>query len=236
MNYFALGCCLLLWPVHLLAVEPTLPVLASDDFEQGAGEWEFLDPSSWKVAEEEGARLLSQHREKSDYQPPHRSPTHVAILKGPIVSDLELTVRVRSTGRDVDHRDACLFFGYQDGAHFYYVHLGKVTDPHCNQIFIVNGADRIKITSQTTYGTPWDDAWHTVTIIRRVDDGAIEIYFDDMEQPVMTARDKTFAWGRVGVGSFDDTADWDDMVLRGVVPSPPADHLLPDTEASGISR
>jgi hypothetical protein len=31
----------------------------------------------------------------------------------------------------------------------------------------------------------------------------------------MTARDKTFAWGRVGVGSFDDTGDWTAIKVHG---------------------
>ncbi len=44
-------------------------------------------------------------------------------------------------------------------------------------------------------------------------DGTIEVYFDDMKTPVMTATDKTFAWGRVGLGTFDDTGDWDDVKL-----------------------
>ena len=52
-------------------------------------------------------------------------------------------------------------------------------------------------------------------IIRKPADGTIEIYFDDLQKPVMTAIDKTFAHGRIGVGTFDDTADWDDIVLRG---------------------
>ena len=47
-------------------------------------------------------------------------------------------------------------------------------------------------------------------------EGTIEIYFDDMQKPVMTAKDKTFAWGQIGIGTFDDTSDWDDVVLRGV--------------------
>ncbi|MBW8883948.1 MAG: hypothetical protein JF612_04050, partial [Planctomycetia bacterium] len=45
----------------------------------------------------------------------------------------------------------------------------------------------------------------------------IEIYFDDLQKPVMTANDKTFAYGRIGLGTFDDTADWDDITLRGVI-------------------
>ena len=81
----------------------------------------------------------------------------------------------------------CLFFGYQDPAHFYYVHLGKKTDDHANQIFIVNGADRKKISTKTTDGTNWNDDWHSVKIVRKVADGSIEVYFDDMKTPVMTA-------------------------------------------------
>lgn len=33
---------------------------------------------------------------------------------------------------------------------------------------------------------------------------------------IMTANDKTFTWGRVGVGSFDDSGNWTDIKLRGV--------------------
>jgi hypothetical protein len=31
----------------------------------------------------------------------------------------------------------------------------------------------------------------------------------------MTASDKSFTSGRVGIGSFDDTSDWDNIKLRG---------------------
>ena len=50
-------------------------------------------------------------------------------------------------------------------------HLGKKTDDHANQIFIVNAAPRQKISTTTTPGTNWDDAWHHVKIVRRVADG-----------------------------------------------------------------
>ena len=105
--------------------------------------------------------------------------------------------------------------GYQDPANFYYVHLGKKADDHANQIFIVNEAPRTKISLTSTPGTNWDDAWHTVKIVRRVSEGGIEIFFDDMDKPVMTAKNGKFAWGRLGVGSFDDTSHWDDIKVYG---------------------
>ena len=45
--------------------------------------------------------------------------------------------------------------------------------------------------------------------------GRIEVYFDNMDEPVMTAKDKNFTWGTVGVGSFDDTGNFDNVLLYG---------------------
>ena len=95
----------------------------------------------------------------------------------------------------------CLFFGFQDPAHLYYVHLGKKTDDHANQIFIVNNEPRKKISTTMTAGTAWTDDWHHARVVRKVDTGTIQVFFDDIEKPVMTATDKTFAWGQIGIGT-----------------------------------
>ncbi len=185
------------------------------EFENGADDWRPTDPKAWKVVKTETGATYSQHVKRSQYEPPFRSPYNVAILDEISVGDFVLDARVRSTHPDYGHRDVCLFFGYQDPSHFYYVHLGKQADDHANQIFIVNEAPRTKISLTSTQGTNWDDAWHLVRVVRRVEDGTIEVYFDDMTKPVMTARDKNFVWGRIGIGSFDDTSEWDWVKLTG---------------------
>jgi hypothetical protein len=190
------------------------PLLFSDDFAKGAGHWEPTDTDAWKVMETKRGKVYSQFRQ-SKYNPPHRSPFNFSLVKDLNVADVVLEAQVQSTVKDYPHRDVCLFFGYQDSAHFYYVHLGKKTDDHANQIFIVNGEPRKKISTKTTKGTNWDDEWHHVKVIRHVGDGKIEVYFDDMKKPVMTANDKSFTWGRVGIGSFDDTANWADVKVYG---------------------
>jgi len=203
-------------------LQDDLPVLLTEDFEKGADRWEPMDPKGWKVAELDGGNKIFAHFVKQgEYKPPHRSPVNIALLKDLVVGDFILEVRCQSTVKDYGHRDMCLIFGYQDNAHFYYSHLGKKTDDHANQIFIVNGAPRTKISTKTTPGTDWTDGWHAVKIVRKAADGLIEVYWDDMKTPVQTASDKTFGWGRIGIGSFDDTGNWDDIKIRGAKVDPP---------------
>jgi hypothetical protein len=197
------------------ADDPKLPVVFTDKFDKGADHWQPTDAKAWKVVSTEKGSYYNQFK-NSDYKPPHRSPLNIALIKDVKVSDFIFEAEVLSTGKDGPHRDMCLFFGYQDPAHFYYCHIAKKADDHANQIFIVNNADRNKISTKSTDGTPWDDKWHHVKVVRTVGDGKIEIYFDDMKTPIMTATDKTFAWGQVGVGSFDDSGNWKDVTLRGI--------------------
>lgn len=219
-----------------------LPLLFSADFEGLGLEhvqelFQFTDKAAWRseTPENENAHgtVLSQFKQ-SDYKPPHRSPFNRAMINDLNVTDFVLTARVRSTIPDYGHRDACLFFGSQDEARLYYVHFGKKTDPNANQVFIVKDAPRTKISIKTTDGTPWDDAWHNVKLVRSTSSGKIAVYFDNMQEPVMTAEDKSFLYGAVGFGSFDDTTQWDDVRVYGTryesVVKPAADGGVPDPD------
>ena len=213
---------------ELPAAEPSgLPLVFEDDFEQGAARWQPTDPAAWRVVPTDRGKVYNQFK-NSRYKPPYRSPYNISLVKDICVSDFVLTVKVQSTHRNAGaHRDMCLFFNYQDPAHFYYVHLGKRPDPHSSQIMIVNDAPRVMITRNQSPGIAWDDGWHDVKIVRCTADGTIEIYFDDMDNPVMVARDKTFTWGQVGLGSFDDNGNWDDFKLYGKRVARPAKGSAP---------
>jgi len=225
MKKLLLGCCSIV--VCLSGVQAAqsadnpLPLLLKEDFENGYSRWKPIDPPGTKAAWEiiqagsPGNHALRVTGE-SKYKPKHRSPVNFALLEGVDVTDFELTARVQETNVNAGpHRDLCLFWGYQDPNHFYYVHLGAKADPHACQIFIVNDAPRTMITVDQAKGTPWTEGWHNVKVVRTVDDGMMNVYFDDMEKPYMTAKDKTFTWGQVGIGTFDDHGNFDDVVLRG---------------------
>jgi hypothetical protein len=182
------------------------------DFENtGLDKFTFTDKNAWRLAEESGNHRLELFQQ-SKFEPPVRSPYNRALVTGVAVGSFVLDVQLQSTKKDYPHRDLCLFFGYQDDAHLYYVHFGKQADPHANQIFIVDGKPRLKISTETTTGTPWTDDWHHARLVRD-DAGNIEVYFDDMEKPAMRAKDTTFGKGLVGVGSFDDVGKFDQIAV-----------------------
>lgn len=192
-----------------------VPQLFQADFEDcRLDPWQPTDPKVWRIEDDRGGKVLALTG-KSNYKPEVRSPRSINLIRDVSVGSFVLEVKMLSTTEDYNHRDLCLFFGYQDPSHFYYVHIANVSDAHANSIFIVNGEPRLSIAKTRTEGTRWDDNWHTVRLLRNVKDGTIEVFFDDRPEPIMTAVDQHFKWGKVGVGSFDDTGRYDDIRLWG---------------------
>ena len=213
---------------NLKAADAGMPVVYQDDFQKGdpLAKWQPTDPTQWKIATVGDNKLLSLHKRKSAYKTKVRSPFSFAILRDVCVGDFVLDLKMQSTTKDYGHRDLCLFFGHQDPTHFYYVHMALRADPCAHSVMVVDGKPRVTLIgkggqnmgsdSYRTKGLVWGDGWHHVRLVRKVATGLIEVYFDDMTTPIMRTHDKRFAWGTVGVGSFDDTGNYDDIVLRGI--------------------
>ncbi len=192
-----------------------MPLLFEADFEDGRlGDWQATDSFAWRIEPEQDGKVLALYKQ-SEYEPRVRSPFNINLVRNFVVGSFVLEVKMRSTTKDYGHRDMCLFFGHQDPSNFYYVHIANQSDAHANSIFIVDAEPRVSIAKTRTEGTKWDDNWHTVRLVRDAEEGTIEVFFDDGPEPIMTAVNKRFEWGRVGVGSFDDTGQFDDVKLWG---------------------
>lgn len=190
-------------------VPPEYRLLYQQDFASADAlqDFEFSDPAAWRWARETGARpgALELHQQ-SKYSPRVRSPFNIALLAGREFGDFVLEADLVQTGREYGHRDMVVVFAAKDPANFYYTHIATKTDDHAHNIFIVNDEPRRKISTRTTDGANWGlDVWHKVRVERRLADGSIRVFFDDLTTPIMTATDQHFDFGRIGFGSFDDT-------------------------------
>jgi len=203
----------------LMATEdgpPTdLPLVFSEDFDDGHDRWDLTDKDAWTLREVDGNKVFGLNKRKSAYEPKVRSPHNIALIKDMELSDFVIIFKVKSTKDTGNHRDCCVFFCHTDPTHFYYCHLGAKPDPHSGQIMIVNDAPRKAMTENKNL-TPWkSETWHQVKLTRRSSDGVIKVYFDDMQKPHMEVKDTTFSKGRIGIGSFDDMNDFDQIRVYG---------------------
>ncbi|MEM0992833.1 MAG: hypothetical protein AAF847_16865 [Bacteroidota bacterium] len=208
-----LFCCVMVSHT-LFAQSDDYPVLYRGDFRSTAdlGQFEYSDPAAWRINTQYGTLELFG---VSDYRPPVRSPRNIALLKDMQVGSFVLDMDLKQTGKEYGHRDMCIFFGMKDASNFYYVHLATKADPNAHNIFLVNDEARRNIATKTTSGINWGQDWHRVRIVRYAQSGIIEVYFDDLQTPIMEATDTHFRNGFIGFGSFDDTGMIDNVVLRG---------------------
>ena len=186
--------------------EPPPPDLVLDFAHSGQlKQFEYTSPRMWRPYQE-SLELLG----KSPYEPPHRSPHSIALLRTEPLGDFVLETRALQTGREYGHRDLCLVFGFVDDANFYYAHLASTPDPRAHNVFLVDDADRVALAPVPDQGVDWGtDVWHDLKVERQ---GArIRVWFDG--QLTHEVTDATHGAGRVGLGSFDDSGRFDDLRL-----------------------
>src|SRR6476620_3865201 len=142
----------------------------SFDKPEAIQDFQFADPNAWKLSREENGGSLDLFTQ-SKYNPPVRSPFNIALIKEKVFGDFILEADLMQTSKEYGHRDMCLFFGFQNPAHFYYVHLATKADPHAHNIFLVNDAARTNIAKTTTGGVNWaQQIWHKVRLERKATD------------------------------------------------------------------
>ena len=195
-----------------------LPLLARCDFENGRADgWQANDPDHWRIVKKDGSMVyeLTAPGEQGKV----RAPTSWSLLSGREVVSFVLTGRLQCYSDPANNkRDMCVIFHYQDPTHFYYVHFAASSDGVHNVIARVNGSDRVKINAEPEGKSVFrltDMKWHGFKVTCDDATGEIKAYLDDMNVPILTARDTTLRRGLVGVGSFDDTGCFDDIKLWG---------------------
>jgi hypothetical protein len=211
----------LLFIAVLLA--PSGPLTAEEagrwtvDFEKGGLDgWSLAVPADWKIVEKGGNHLLRLGKAGPVGANPRR-PVKLALWKPGCVASFELEVRVKRDPILQTEGDVLVIFGFQDKLHFYYAHLssddGNVA-VH-NGIFRVNGGDRERIAGTGARPALPNEDWRRVRVSRNAQSGEIKLFLDDDAEPRFQVSDRTHVFGLVGVGSFDNTGEFDDLRLKG---------------------
>lgn len=202
-----------------------LDVTVADNFEFDAPgpSWVFRTPSLWRIAYDGDRRFLQMAIPPVGAKPgvPFR-PWEYAVYAKYEFRSFSLSCRVRiDCERTVPGRDACILFGRQDPSHYYYLHLSADSDEFHNTLVRVDGADRKALVPATRDRPPTitDRDWHRVDILRDADSGVIKVYVDAdpaaPPSPAIEARDRTYPWGTIALGSFEHHASFARLAIEG---------------------
>ncbi len=173
--------------------------------------WEKDGSGTWEITD--GKLVISKAGVPAG---PIRRPAALAVLRTTPLRKLTIEADIRSTAPlGVVRRDLDIIVGYDSPTRFYYVHLSAITDSVHNGIFLVNGADRVRIDPGKGVPQLRDTLWHRVRVERDGVSGRIAVFADGSRAPVLEAVDTTICCGRAGVGSFDDTGEFRHIVLKG---------------------
>ncbi|MEM7260369.1 MAG: DUF6807 family protein [Planctomycetota bacterium] len=219
-------------------------ITTCETIDQGQREWAAPERVSWRDAVVAGRAAMTPegdwrfrgttrdghgtaqlHECSSSYEPPHRSPRRMLLVRDREYDDFVVEFDARHTGRDYGHRDLCLVFGFTDAAHFSYVHLAPNPDDHAGNVFVVDGADRKRVAPVPTRGALWGNGWHRVRV-ERLPSRHVRVFFGDLDRPIFTTPEPVGTAGHIGVGSFDDTGEFGPLSIwsdsgRDVTPIDP---------------
>lgn len=175
--------------------------------------WTVPNGSDWKTDQEQGAPVLHLITPRGPLPGPRR-PIQFAIAETPAFRAVTLTADVQPLGRSL-----LIVFAYRDPAHFDYAHLSidtAMAQPVHNGIFHVFGGERVRISAQTGPAA-FQSAkrWYDVRLRFDGATGRVQVDVDGRLVPALQAVDLSLNSGQVGIGSFDETADFKNVKIEG---------------------
>lgn len=196
-----------------LVLSATLTLSAADTLQVFGHKWTVPHATDWNVEQEDGTAVLHLATAREPLPGPRR-PNQFAVAYTPDFNRVTVEADVRPLKRSL-----MIVFAYRDAAHFDYAHLSTdsaTKQPVHNGIFHVYGGERVRISSEVGRPAfPETDRWYHVQLVYDSKSGTVQVSVDDRLIPALHAVDLSLGPGKVGVGSFNETADFKNIKIIG---------------------
>ncbi|MBI5085312.1 MAG: DUF1080 domain-containing protein [Acidobacteria bacterium] len=190
-----------------LAAPPKTPPLAERISVFGRS-WAVISAAEWTV--ESGALHLTAARPQ---QADPRRPIQFALAESEPIGKFTMEVEVR---RLAPKGSLILVYAWQKDGYFNYVHLSddeaSKVEVH-NGIFHCYGGDRVRISPTAGPATLPTAGWHKVRISYDAASGTVQAWVDGQTSASLKAVDLSLSAGRIGLGSFFNTASFRNFTL-----------------------
>jgi hypothetical protein len=175
-------------------------------------DWTVPVAEDWAV-ERDGSSEVLHLKVPRDQKVPRR-PKQFAVAETPNWQNVTVSFEVKALGGHV-----IAVFAYRDDAHFNYAHLSideATKQPVHNGIFHVYGGDRVRISSEKgPAAIPSKDEWVKVELSHDAAAGIVGVTVNGKAWRALEAVDLSLGPGRVGLGSFTNTAMFRNVTIKG---------------------
>jgi len=199
-------------PSGIICLAATL--LAADTIGVFGHQWTVQQASDWAI--ENGVLRLRVSAEPPPGQP--RRPTKFALLDSKPYRKVTVAGEVKRNGRSL-----IVVYAWQDDAHYNYAHMSSdeaVKQNVHNGIFHVFGGERVRISPLDGPASFPTQDWVPVKLVFDGDSGRCYVEVNGKRNPSLEAVDMSLRWGRVGIGSFDETGDFRNIRITGETRDP----------------
>lgn len=200
----------------LLPLLASAVLFAADTIDAFGYKWRVPIAADWKMEDAAGGPVLRMLVARPQTQP--RRPSQFALAETADFHRVTLEADVKRLGDSL-----ILVYAYQDDAHFNYAHLSvdaPQKQPVHNGIFHVYGGERVRISRAEGAGSlPSRDDWYRVKLSYDAATGIVGVTVNGQAQPALEAVDLSLGSGKVGIGSFFETALFRNVKITGT-PAP----------------
>jgi hypothetical protein len=189
-------------------------VPAADTLSVFDHQWTVRQASDWMV--ENGVLRLRVSAEPPPGQP--RRPTKFALLDAKPYTKVAMEGEVKRNARSL-----ILVYAWQDDAHYNYAHMSSdeaaKQNVH-NGMFHVFGGERVRMSPLDGPASFTTEDWVPVKLVFDGESGRCYVEVNGKRNPSLEAVDLSLRWGRVGMGSFDETGDFRNFRITGETRAP----------------
>jgi hypothetical protein len=171
--------------------------------------WDVQSAQDWVV----GDNLLQLKVSAEPVAGQPRRPTKFALLESKPYNKVTVDAEIKRDGRSL-----IVVYAWQDEAHYDYAHISldaAATQPVHNGMFHIFGGERVRISSLDGPGSLPTQDWTPIKLVFDGETGRCYVEVNGRRNPSLDAVDLSLRWGRVGLGSFDETGSFRKVRVRG---------------------
>jgi hypothetical protein len=175
------------------------------------GDFWFSHQPEWSISKVQDNFFLQLSKEAAPDSEVAVLPPNRCILRNSIYGDFIMEVDVNPIAPQ-SASDICLFLGLKDSTRYYFVLLSTSPGNDMQGIYLVKNSIRSKLPERiTTARALVPNAWQKIRIERNITRRTIRVYAGEMSEPMLEIQNYELVMGRIGFGSLNGTAAFDNL-------------------------